>query len=397
MSVRIATICPWPEQPSGIADSAYAHVKALVDHCPCEVVIYTENPNPVAMDGVTIHALEDFHAHEQQSPYDAIVVHMGNNEFHVNYLEYLERYKCIVHLHDMVLHHLVTKMTLVENKTQEYFSILEKHYGTNVREMVEALVAKGCGVWDLPCVIDMPLFEPFLEHASACLVSSDFVAGRVRAAMPELPVHRIDLLLHTSERIAASCRKHADVDDTCFNIGVFGIVSPFKKVDVMARVAERLLSEHDNVRLHVVGSVSEPCRDLLEFERKTDGRIRFYGRVNEDDFMCLQSSMHVNCALRYPTMGETSGVVVDSLSVGVPLVVVDVGSYSETPKFVKKLTVDDMEEELYSYLRDLLLHPEQYARLKEMFSLYSSCMDSRAQGIVYFKAIMKEISLQAPF
>ena len=48
--------------------------------------------------------------------------------------------------------------------------------------------------------------------------------------------------------------------------------------------------------------------------------------------------------LRYPTMGETSGSVIRALSLGKPLVVSDVGWFSELPDdAVLKVPVDDTE------------------------------------------------------
>jgi glycosyltransferase involved in cell wall biosynthesis len=48
--------------------------------------------------------------------------------------------------------------------------------------------------------------------------------------------------------------------------------------------------------------------------------------------------------LRYPTMGETSGSVIRGLSLGKPLVVSDVGWFSELPEdAVLKVPVDDTE------------------------------------------------------
>ena len=57
-------------------------------------------------------------------------------------------------------------------------------------------------------------------------------------------------------------------------------------------------------------------------------------------------------SLRWPTMGETSAAVVRALSLGKPLVVSDVGSFSELPDEVAlKVPVDGREvEELVSAL-----------------------------------------------
>ena len=45
----------------------------------------------------------------------------------------------------------------------------------------------------------------------------------------------------------------------------------------------------------------------------------------------LMAACDVLVNLRYPTMGETSGSVIRALSLGKPLVVSDVGWFSELP------------------------------------------------------------------
>ena len=53
--------------------------------------------------------------------------------------------------------------------------------------------------------------------------------------------------------------------------------------------------------------------------------------MDEERLWSLLAATDVSVSLRYPTMGETSGVVVRALSLGRPLVVSDVGWFSELP------------------------------------------------------------------
>jgi glycosyltransferase involved in cell wall biosynthesis len=63
--------------------------------------------------------------------------------------------------------------------------------------------------------------------------------------------------------------------------------------------------------------------------------------------------------LRHPTMGETSGSVVRSLSLGKPLVVSDVGWFSELPEGVAlKVPVDERETDVLESALELLVTRE---------------------------------------
>jgi len=59
-------------------------------------------------------------------------------------------------------------------------------------------------------------------------------------------------------------------------------------------------------------------------------------------------------ALRSPTMGETSAIVMKSLQFNRITVVSNVGWYSELPHFVIKISNDNIEKELEARIRELI-------------------------------------------
>jgi glycosyltransferase involved in cell wall biosynthesis len=66
--------------------------------------------------------------------------------------------------------------------------------------------------------------------------------------------------------------------------------------------------------------------------------------VPEQRMWSLMAACDVLVNLRYPTMGETSGSVIRALALGKPLIVSDVGWFSELPDdAVLKVPVDDYE------------------------------------------------------
>ena len=66
--------------------------------------------------------------------------------------------------------------------------------------------------------------------------------------------------------------------------------------------------------------------------------------VPEERMWSLMAACDVLVNLRYPTMGETSGSVIRALSLGRPLIVSDVGWFSELPDdIVLKVPVDEFE------------------------------------------------------
>jgi glycosyltransferase involved in cell wall biosynthesis len=98
-------------------------------------------------------------------------------------------------------------------------------------------------------------------------------------------------------------------------------------------------------RLLLVGAAGERFDVGRRLERLglVDG-VDALDYVPEDSMWSLMAACDVLVNLRYPTMGETSGSVIRALSLGRPLVVSDVGWFSELPDTVAlKVPIDDYE------------------------------------------------------
>jgi glycosyltransferase involved in cell wall biosynthesis len=124
-------------------------------------------------------------------------------------------------------------------------------------------------------------------------------------------------------------------------VGSFGHLNPSKRVlqllDAFALLRERV----PGALLLLVGSVAPG----LEFELPED--VVHFDYVPEDRLWSLLAAADVCVSLRFPTMGETSGVVVRALTAGRPQVVSDIGWFSELPEEVAlKVPVGGEEVEL---------------------------------------------------
>jgi glycosyltransferase involved in cell wall biosynthesis len=98
-------------------------------------------------------------------------------------------------------------------------------------------------------------------------------------------------------------------------------------------------------RLLLVGGSGERFDVERRLERLglTEGVERM-DYVPEERMWSLMAACDVLVNLRYPTMGETSGSVIRALALGQPLLVSDVGWFSELPDdAVLKVPVDDYE------------------------------------------------------
>src|SRR5207253_4517491 len=128
-------------------------------------------------------------------------------------------------------------------------------------------------------------------------------------------------------------------------IGCFGYLNMNKRIPELLRAFAAFRRERPGARLLLVGAAGERFDLQRRLERLglTDGVTRL-DYVPEERMWSLMAACDVLVNLRYPTMGETSGSVIRALSLGKPLIVSDVGWFSELPDdAVLKVPVDEYE------------------------------------------------------
>jgi glycosyltransferase involved in cell wall biosynthesis len=215
------------------------------------------------------------------------------------------------------------------------------------RELGVAGRLLGLGVLDnlLPLLWEtqperFPLSGVVLDKARGLIVHSDYVAQRARAAgyggrlwripHPVWPMHAVE--------------PASDVSGDPL-IGCFGYLNMNKRIPELLQSFASFRRTRPGARLLLVGAAGERFDVERRLERLglTDG-VQRIDYVPEERMWSLMAACDVLVNLRYPTMGETSGSVIRALSLGKPLVVSDVGWFSELPDgAVLKVPVDEHE------------------------------------------------------
>jgi glycosyltransferase involved in cell wall biosynthesis len=196
-------------------------------------------------------------------------------------------------------------------------------------------------------------------------------------------------------------------------VGCFGVVNASKRIPELLRAFARVRARHPSATLLLVGPTSPGFdleRRLQRLGLDEDGLVR-ESWVDERRLWALMAGVDVCVNLRQPTMGETSGVVVRSLSLGKPLVVSDVGWFSELPSDVA-LKVDPGPEEVDSLeaALELLLTREDVRAemgaagaaladrehaLERVADLYAAALEEAAGADAVNDAVLREVSTAA--
>jgi glycosyltransferase involved in cell wall biosynthesis len=339
---------------------------------------------------------------------DLSVYHVGNNpDAHGWIVDALRRTPGVVVLHDFVLHHLVSGITLARGDSKAYLDALERDGGLVARLLGYAVMEKRIPpLWENRPE-DFPLAGEVLGLATGLIVHSRYVRDRARAAGYEGPIWVVP---HPAFPVPSFEPAAVDGDPI---FAAFGNVNASKRAPQLLDAFARARPSHPASRLLLVGAVSpgfDLDRRLQRLGLDGAGLVR-EGYVPEDRLWRLMAAADVHVNLRSPTMGETSGTAIRALALGKPLVVSDVGWFSELPDEVAlKVPVDAHEVDTLAAALDLLAsRPEvrsamgeaarELARLEHdldrVADLYVGAFEQAAGGGAVSDDVLGEVSRAA--
>jgi glycosyltransferase involved in cell wall biosynthesis len=118
------------------------------------------------------------------------------------------------------------------------------------------------------------------------------------------------------------------------------------------------------IRLDVVGTLDSACAGLPDLSRtlRVDHLVNFRGFLPPAEFASIFAATDLCVALREQSVGETSAIMSQALQYGVPLIVSDVGGFSELPPHTIKIPLGaDTDRRLADHLYGLATDDQRYA------------------------------------
>jgi len=317
--MRVAYYSPLPPSRSGIADYSRLLLPALRERV--DVVVAERGRRAPAAD--------------------VALYHLGNEpEAHDWIVDALRKRPGVIVMHEYVLHHLVAGVTIGRGDGRGYLDAMERELGVAGRLL-------GLGVLDnlLPLLWEtqperFPLAGVFLDRATGLIAHSSYVAERARGAGYAGRIWHVPHPVWPLGEISPATEVGGEP-----LIGCFGFLNMNKRIPQLLQAFAAFRQERPGARLLLVGSAGERFDVGRRLERLglTEGVERL-DYVPEERLWSLMAACDVLVNLRYPTMGETSGSVIRALSLGKPLLVSDVGWFSELPDdAVLKIPVDELE------------------------------------------------------
>jgi glycosyltransferase involved in cell wall biosynthesis len=376
--VRVAYYSPLPPERSGIADYSALLLPALARLVEIEVV-RRGRTRPVAAD--------------------VALFHIGNHpEAHGWIVDALKRRPGVVVLHDFVLHHLVAGLTIGRKDGHGYLAAMERDAGIPGRLLAHGVLdGRVPPPWETQ-PDEFPLVGEVLANATGLIVHSHYVEQRARESGYRGPVWRIEHPAWPTVPV-----EPAEVEGRPV-FGCFGHLNASKRIPQLIEAFEVVRLRHPRAKLLLVG----PASPGFDVDRLVTDGVERIDYVDEERLWSLLAACDACISLRAPTMGETSGSAIRALSLGRPLVVSDLGWFSELPGEVAlKVPVDDDEIASLATALELLASSEAtqlamseaaraYAArehdLGHVAEEYAAALEEAAGGAKVVEAVVAEVA-----
>jgi len=275
--------------------------------------------------------------------YDAILYHLGNNRFHQYIYDTLIENPGIVVAHDAFIGDLISYMTIGKGDTNSYIEHMVYCVGEKGRKIAENAIASKT----FPNY-EYPLLKKVADCSIALIVHSDFAKKSISKESPNAFIKKINLPTSIKQVMSQAKKKDFNISNDTIIISTFGFVARHKRLEMVLRAFAKFTEINPNSKFFIVGSFLEKnyfeeVKNIIK-ELKISDKVVIKSEYVEDLVSYIQIS-DVVIQTRYPTAGETSAMVLEIMSIGKPVIVSNIGWFSELPDDASiKIKIDENEE-----------------------------------------------------
>eukprot|EP01028_Stygiella_incarcerata_P006006 TRINITY_DN24718_c0_g1_i1.p1 TRINITY_DN24718_c0_g1~~TRINITY_DN24718_c0_g1_i1.p1 ORF type:complete len:949 (-),score=184.35 TRINITY_DN24718_c0_g1_i1:509-3355(-) len=366
---RLALFTPWPPQRSGIAMFNFKLVSYLsrMTNRSAEIDIFVDedpdNLEPCMMAGCRVLFHEKFADAVKDHEYNNIVYCLGNSEFHIYMIPYLTEYPGDIMLHDVRLAGMWLNHAWINHGDHPgaFCHFLRQEEGAFI--IPEAK-------WNEKCLLTRKFPDLLDDHvymvsfairlAKRVFVFSEYAKKLVRY----FGATEVRLLHFPYHSPTGDCGKILwEVGDQPLWVTSFGDVVETKQLDVLIQAIGMVRKQFPFVNLAIVGRISEyfnsQLRSLLDDIPNSRDGIVITGYVSLEEFEEWHHRSSISVQLRKSSQGESSASAADCFSSGIPMILQDIGTFSEFSDVARLIPFECGPIELANAIIDLVEHPEK--------------------------------------
>ena len=359
--MRLAFFSPFNPQSSGISDYSEELLPYLARYA--DIDLFFDGPTPTNQNMIeqfTIYPMADFPALRRTRRYDTCLYQMGNSRYHTAIYLTLRRYPGITILHEYMLHHFLLDLAMRREDWSFYWRELAYHTSPELMKKVSPKrPAFPPG---------LPLARRVIELSLGVIVHNQDMVSRVLADAPQARAVVAPMGMPLPSQPASdkeqmrTSRGRLNLPIAAYLVGIFGHLSPHKRIEVILGAFARLRQQHPEAMCLIVGQNTGDYNlpALLEALDLAPDSVIITGFVASTVLADYIQAADVWVNLRYPVHGETSAAALRLMAYGKPVIVSDVTTFASFPDEVcirVKVNASEIEF-LYHALLLLAQHPD---------------------------------------
>lgn len=292
--------------------------------------------------------------HEKADEYDITLYNIGNNPQHTYIYEILQKYPGIVILHEAFIHGLIWNKTLARGDKVGYIEEFLYSHGEEGNKVANLAIEGEKTFFEIES--KYPLIKRIIDDSLGLIVHNEFAKDIVINQNPEVKIQKINhpITLNKTSTHREGLRKKMGLTNDTLIISSFGFINTHKRMNTMLEVFKEFHEEYKNSIFLIVGEDYLGLKNMVK-NLNIKNSVIHTGFVPFDKLYEYMQISDICINLRYPTAGETSGSVLRLMSMEKPVIVSNVGWFSElSDSCCAKVDVDSYEKELLlQYLRVL--------------------------------------------
>ncbi len=334
--LKVAFVTPLNPLQSGISDYSEALVPALAESF--DITLYSDcgiPSNEFIRNQFEVYPVPSLLQHHLR--YDLRLYQVGNSPHHRNAFAVMRVLPGIVVLHEPFLHHGLYWSSPLQFYRRELFYELGKPDWDYLHSL-EELMAND----NRERMLATPLIKRIVDSSLGIIVHSLDARRTIKenCGIPDSPrmVPRIAVIPQPvpipDVPGKLECRDSLGLPREAFIVGMAGIIHPIKEPFLALGAFARLASQLSDARFVFAGDVARETGDLIAIARelRVADKVIVLGRVEPlERFHQVLAACDVFLNLRRTTIGETSAVALQAMALGKPVIVRNIGWFSELP------------------------------------------------------------------
>lgn len=277
----------------------------------------------------------DFLWKHRLRPYDLTVYQLGNSSWHDFQWPYLFRFPGLVVLHDAHLHHARAAALLAGKRAGDYrreFSAAHPEVSIDLAELAVA-------GFDTHLYYSWPMTRLVVQSARLTAVHTPLIADSLREESPGAAIDAVRLGHgrrigdEEASRASVRIRERHGIPARSVVFGVFGGLTPEKRVPQVLEAFAALLPYHPDARLLLAGAPARHYDVTADIARLGIGaQTTVAGYIDDDEtFDEYVAACDVSINLRWPTAREVSGPWLRALAAARPTITTDLAHTADVP------------------------------------------------------------------